>query len=134
MCSPCDGTVTSCGEINTESSTIDCVKGHSYRLDEFMLGRRGNKHSNSSETSNEESNYEIKEMLDKVKQRGNKLLYISIYLSPADYHRFHSPAEHTCDYRRHIVGYLCPVKPSYVNKHKDVLKNNERVNLFGRWS
>jgi len=56
-----------------------------------------------------------------------------IYLSPADYHRFHSPAIHTGDYRRHVVGYLSPVKPSYVNKHKDVFKQNERVNIFGRW-
>jgi len=26
------------------------------------------------------------------------------------------------------------VKPAYVNKHKDALKNNERVNLFGSWA
>jgi len=61
-------------------------------------------------------------------------MYMVIYLSPADYHRFHSPAIHTGDYRRHIVGYLSPVKPSHVNKHKDVFKNNERVNIFGRWA
>lgn len=73
-------------------------------------------------------------MLDKVKQKGNKLMYMVIYLSPQDYHRFHSPAIHYNDYRRHIVGYLSPVKPSHVNKHKDVFKNNERVNIFGRWA
>jgi phosphatidylserine decarboxylase len=72
-------------------------------------------------------------MLDKVHKRGNQLLYTVIYLSPADYHRFHSPAIHTADYRRHVVGYLSPVKPSYVNSHKDVFKQNERVNIFGRW-
>lgn len=38
MCSPCDGTVLTCGKINSQYSTIDCVKGRSYRLDEFMLG------------------------------------------------------------------------------------------------
>lgn len=73
-------------------------------------------------------------MLDKVKLRGNQLLYMVIYLSPADYHRFHSPAFHTADYRRHVVGYLSPVKPAHVYKHKDVFKNNERVNIFGRWA
>jgi len=41
MCSPCDGTVLTCGKINSEYSTIDCVKGRSYRLDEFMLGFQG---------------------------------------------------------------------------------------------
>ena len=56
-----------------------------------------------------------------------------IYLSPGDYHRFHSPAIHTAKYRRHIAGYLFPVKPSYVEKDKDVFKNNERVNIFGNW-
>lgn len=56
-----------------------------------------------------------------------------IYLSPGDYHRFHSPAIHTAHFRRHIVGYLSPVKPSYVEKHRDVFKNNERVNIFGEW-
>jgi len=38
MCSPCDGKVLTCGKINSEFSTIDCVKGRSYRLDEFMFG------------------------------------------------------------------------------------------------
>ena len=42
MCSPCDGTVLTAGKINSEFSTIDCVKGRSYRLDEFMLGVQGN--------------------------------------------------------------------------------------------
>lgn len=41
MCSPCDGRVLSCGVINSQFSTIDCVKGRSYRLDEFMLGVKG---------------------------------------------------------------------------------------------
>ena len=56
-----------------------------------------------------------------------------IYLSPGDYHRFHSPAIHTARFRRHIAGYLSPVKPSYVKNHRDVFKNNERVNIFGDW-
>jgi phosphatidylserine decarboxylase len=38
MCSPADGRVLTCGKINSQYSTIDCVKGRSYRLDEFMLG------------------------------------------------------------------------------------------------
>jgi phosphatidylserine decarboxylase len=38
--SPCDGRVLSFGEISTADATIDCVKGRSYGLDEFMLGIR----------------------------------------------------------------------------------------------
>lgn len=45
MCSPCDGTVLTCGQVNSEFSTIDCVKGRSYRLDEFMLGVKGDSDS-----------------------------------------------------------------------------------------
>lgn len=133
MCSPCDGKVLTCGKINSEYSTIDCVKGRSYRLDEFMLGTLGD--SDQSEiVSDIPNNSQVAAMLEKVKSRGNQLMYMVIYLSPADYHRFHSPAIHTGDYRRHVVGYLSPVKPSHVNKHKDVFKNNERVNIFGRWA
>lgn len=118
MCSPCDGAILSIGMVNDVDSTIDCVKGRSYRLDEFMTGVK-----NDAEG--------VPELLRKVKERGNKLFYMVIYLSPGDYHRFHSPAIHTALYRRHICGYLSPVKPSYVRKHKDVFKNNERVNIFG---
>ena len=38
MSSPCDGRVLSFGRVNKIDSTIDCVKGRSYRLDEFLLG------------------------------------------------------------------------------------------------
>lgn len=132
MSSPCDGRILTCGQVNSEFSTIDCVKGRSYRLDEFMLGVQGETHKDFV-TDSIPNNTSVAAMLDKVKQRGNQLLYMVIYLSPTDYHRFHSPVQHTGDYRRHIVGYLSPVKPSHVNKHKDVFKNNERVNIFGRW-
>ena len=120
--SPCDGRVLSFGEICIIDSTIDCVKGRSYRLDEFMLGYR------------DEEDKTVPGLIKSVLDRGNKLFYMVIYLAPSDYHRFHSPAIFQADYRRHIAGYLDPVKPVYVNKHKDVFKNNERVNLFGHWN
>lgn len=37
-------------------------------------------------------------------------------------------------YRRHVSGYLDPVKPAWVNEHKDTFKDNERVSLFGEWT
>lgn len=55
-------------------------------------------------------------------------------MAPQDYHRFHSPAHFIANYRRHIAGYLEPVRPAYLEKHKDVLKDNERVNILGEWS
>lgn len=120
--SPCDGRILSCGEICTADSTIDCVKGRSYRLDEFMLGIR------------DDTDKSVPSLIKKVVDAGNKLFYMVIYLAPSDYHRFHSPAICSAEYRRHIAGYLDPVKPAYVNRHKDVFKNNERVNVFGKWA
>lgn len=136
LCSPCDGTVLTVGEVSTSSSTIDCVKGRSYRLDEFMLGVVGDENDDShvfDKVTECKNNKGVEALLKNVASKGNKMYYSVIYLSPGDYHRFHSPGIHTADYRRHIVGYLSPVKPSYVNKHKDVFKNNERVNIFGEW-
>lgn len=134
--SPCDGRVLTVGQVSSADSTIDCVKGRSYRLDEFMLGYIGDPEDptdNVTKIENSKNNPSVQALLDNVKAKGNELYYMVIYLSPGDYHRFHSPAIHTADYRRHIAGYLAPVKPSYVNKHKDVFKNNERVNIFGEW-
>jgi len=41
-------------------------------------------------------------------------MYLIIYLAPGDYHRYHSPASFIANYRRHIVGYLEPVRPDYL--------------------
>ena len=136
LCSPCDGRILTIGKVSSIDSTIDCVKGRSYRLDEFMLGYIGDPSDSSdlaTKIAERKNNPEVQAMLDKVKANGNELHYMVIYLSPGDYHRFPSPAIHRGLYRRHIAGYLSPVKPSYVNKHRDVFKNNERVNIFGEW-
>jgi len=134
--SPCDGRILTIGKVNQVDSTIDCVKGRSYRLDEFMLGYIGDSKDKTHATLKIEAcknNAGVQSLLDNVASKGNELHYMVIYLSPGDYHRFHSPAIHTAHFRRHIAGYLSPVKPSYVEKHRDVFKNNERVNIFGEW-
>lgn len=136
MCSPCDGRVMSFGDIGRNDSNIDCVKGRSYRLDEFMTGTIGNENDESStheKLRDGKTNSGVDGLLEKVYARGNKLCYMVVYLGPGDYHRFHSPAIHTADYRRHIVGYLAPVKPDYIAKHPNTFATNERVNIFGEW-
>ena len=72
-------------------------------------------------------------ILEKIKNRGNYLKFILLYLSPSDYHRFHSPALVSTNYRRHIGGKLLPVMPAYVNRRPNVFKINERVVLYGEW-
>ena len=76
----------------------------------------------------------IDNMLAAMKTSGQKAMYMVIYLSPGDYHRFHSPANFTANYRRHIAGYLEPVDPRYLARHGEVLKSNERVNILGDWA
>jgi len=61
-------------------------------------------------------------------------MYLVVYLSPGDYHRFHSPCNFTTNYRRHVAGYLEPVDPRYLKTHTEVFKSNERVNLIGEWT
>jgi phosphatidylserine decarboxylase len=56
-----------------------------------------------------------------AKDRGRKVMFIVIYLAPGDYHRYHSPTSFTANYRRHLPGYLEPVDPRYLKKHRDVL-------------
>ena len=38
LCSPCDGVILTNGVVNSLDGTIDFIKGHSYRLDEFLFG------------------------------------------------------------------------------------------------
>ena len=38
LVSPCDGKVLSFGEVDTLASTMDCIKGQTYRVDEFLFG------------------------------------------------------------------------------------------------
>lgn len=128
LCSPCDGKVLSFGPIDSLHSTMDCIKGHTYRLDEFLFGYKTDKDINNPQATMTESI--IKSAID----RGNKVMFAVIYLAPQDYHRYHSPGYFTANYRRHIAGYLEPVRPDYLLKHKDVLKDNERVNVLGEWT
>lgn len=51
ICSPCDGRVLTIGKVSTTDSTIDCVKGRSYRLDEFLLGYIGDPTDPTDETT-----------------------------------------------------------------------------------
>jgi len=56
-----------------------------------------------------------------------------IYLSPADYHRFHSPASWVVHKRRHFPGSLHSVAPAIVRKMPGLFHTNERVAYLGRW-
>ena len=56
-----------------------------------------------------------------------------IYLSPGDYHRFHSPAQWSVDFRRHFAGHLLSVNPGVVQVFPQLFTINERVVYSGNW-
>jgi phosphatidylserine decarboxylase len=71
---------------------------------------------------------------DQAEKKGKKLSFMIIYLAPGDYHRYHAATSFVTNFRRHIVGWLEPVKPSYLQGHPNVFKTNERVTVFGDWA
>ena len=53
--------------------------------------------------------------------------YATIYLSPRDYHRIHSPAEGKVTGYRHIPGAFFPVNPLSVRNVAGLFSINERL-------
>ena len=58
--------------------------------------------------------------------------YVTLYLAPGDYHRFHAPFTAELDELRHLPGDLWPVFPRAVAARPGLLAENERVVLLGR--
>jgi phosphatidylserine decarboxylase len=100
--SPVDSLVQAIGRIDGEG-LISQVKGHDYSV-ASLLGTEGH-----------------------AFQGGH---FAVLYLSPADYHRFHSPVAGTVTGYRYIKGCLVSVKPWLHNLVAGLLVSNERVISF----
>ncbi len=57
--------------------------------------------------------------------------FVTVYLSPADYHRVHTPFNCTVTSIRHLHGEVRTVDPAYVLKHPGLYCTNERVVVEG---
>lgn len=73
--------------------------------------------------------YNLVELLDSAVEaeafrRGH---YATIYLSPKDYHRIHSPAQGVLEKVAYIPGHLWPVNPLSVNNIERLFAINERL-------
>ncbi len=55
--------------------------------------------------------------------------FMNFYLSPKDYHRYHSPYDAQVTRLIHIPGKLYPVNFTYLNKQAELFVENERVIL-----
>ncbi|GHS88411.1 phosphatidylserine decarboxylase proenzyme [Campylobacterota bacterium] len=100
--SPCDSFVTELGYI--EDQTLFQIKSMSYSLSSLLPHIDAN-------------------LLDSF--NGGK--YINFYLSPRDYHRYHSPADFRFINLTHIPGKLYPVNMPFLRNKLNLFCENERV-------
>ncbi len=101
--SPCDGKVQTAGEIS--SGMLLQAKGIDYRLSELL-----------GDTSD-----------NGIAARFEGGRFLTIYLSPGDYHRVHFPVSGHVRGVHHIPGGLLSVSPGVLNLFDDVFCRNERV-------
>jgi len=98
--SPCDGVIAARGI--SDNGTLVQAKGKDYRLEELVADPElaGKLHGGS---------------------------YMTIYLSPRDYHRVHTPSDAVVAHYDYLPGYLFPVNKRFTNSRKDLLAKNERA-------
>ena len=100
--SPCDGTLKSFGKI--QKGRLFQIKGKSYSLAELLASSEKAKHW----------------------EEGH---YLTLYLSPRNYHRFHVPWKATLKEIRHIPGDAWPVNQPALQRISSLFAKNERLIL-----
>jgi phosphatidylserine decarboxylase len=106
---PVDGTLINICELD-KNNNLEQIKGIKYSIRDF-LG-----------------------FIPKVINKNNKIIGCVFYLSPGDYHRFHSPCYMKIKSRTHFSGQLLPVNNIIVNNIPSLFTINERVCLYGKWN
>ncbi|MCH7869032.1 MAG: phosphatidylserine decarboxylase [Myxococcales bacterium] len=101
--SPCDGTWGESGYV-TEGQLLQ-IKGRQYSLADLL----GN-------------------VVDAKGYEGGS--FATLYLSPADYHRFHSPCDVNVSRVRYLPGSLWPVSPAGLAGIDSLFAQNERICAF----
>jgi len=134
LVSPADGSITASSTLHNFTHMI---KGLAYSLDLF-LGSLEDVTSIIRQDilpdGDEVYSVPPEQIPAPLKFHNHSHLYqTTIYLSPGDYHRFHSPADWTVFMRRHMPGTMYSVSPSIVKMIPTCIVTNERVAWFGRW-
>lgn len=112
--SPCDGVVTSSGRVEDIDGRFEAVKGVYYNLKDFLGEKTKDFTSPSGWLWSSPSIY-----------------YVTIYLAPGDYHRFHSPANLTIEHCEVQDGMKLPVFPWFLRWTPQVLRLNTRACIIG---
>lgn len=98
---PADGRISQLGSI--ENDQIFQAKGHYYTLDALLAGNRN---------------------LTKLFRHGN---FVTIYLSPKDYHRVHMPCNGVLREMIYVPGTLFPVNSFATHHIPNLFARNERI-------
>eukprot|EP00929_Paragymnodinium_shiwhaense_P121091 TRINITY_DN93209_c0_g1_i1.p1 TRINITY_DN93209_c0_g1~~TRINITY_DN93209_c0_g1_i1.p1 ORF type:complete len:376 (+),score=14.88 TRINITY_DN93209_c0_g1_i1:82-1128(+) len=114
LVSPVDGKVVATGVIDSSDARVEQVKGATYHVPAFL-------------------GLDPFEAPDRDTSAGSTIRYIVLYLSPADYHRVHTPCELTFKNGRHFAGELLPMRDSILTNFSDIFTVSERVVLSGKW-
>jgi phosphatidylserine decarboxylase len=97
---PCDGTWGACGTITGDTALQ--LKGRAYSVRMLLHD-------------------------DQLAARFEGGTFATFYLSPKDYHRFHSPVSGTVDMLRYIPGALWPVNGAGLHHVDGLFTKNERI-------
>lgn len=77
-------------------------------------------------------NYSFGELIGESAAHCEESSYVTIYLSPADYHRIHAPFDMQIEYMRYIPGTLLSVSLDTIAREDKVYCRNERIILKGK--
>uniref|UniRef100_A0A1I8IG16 Phosphatidylserine decarboxylase proenzyme, mitochondrial n=2 Tax=Macrostomum lignano TaxID=282301 RepID=A0A1I8IG16_9PLAT len=125
LVAPADGLVLHLGRAEPDGR-LEQVKGVDYTLQSFL----GPLSSDNSNPRLPDSEYYSRL---KTHSSGSSLYHCVIYLSPGDYHRFHSPTDWQASRRRHYPGYLMSVSPGVAGLVRGLFCLNERAVFTGSW-
>ena len=98
--SPCDGVVAAVG--TADHGAMIQAKGLDYQLEDLVVDRE-------------------------LAERLTGGAYATIYLSPRDYHRVHTPVDARIVHYDYVPGALWPVNPRVASRRERLLVRNERV-------
>ncbi|CAB0017733.1 unnamed protein product [Nesidiocoris tenuis] len=139
--SPADGTLCHSGMV--DSFEIEQVKNVRYSIKKFFGELKSksedvNRNIIEPPSLSELSVVDGRDNWDVYKRKllhnpDNELYQCVIYLSPGDYHRFHSPVDWHVDFRRHFSGELFSVNPLLTRWIPGLFAVNERVLYTGSW-
>jgi len=94
-----------CGTVS--SNYVEQVKGVTYSLSRFLGPVNWPHVADKSAVAKSDSAHNV-DYVEQIKSRikDTQLYQAVIYLSPGDYHRFHSPTEWTVTFRRYFPGFI----------------------------